>query len=142
MEHFSKWIDAAEAGRDELITLRRAIHSEPELGLDCPRTTEKLKGALDGLPLTIRDSKATSGFVARLDGASPGRTVLLRGDMDALPIFEETGLDDPRSNARLRTRHALGHAGQRGSNPVCSPRADRRDHIVHVPAGRRGDARR
>lgn len=107
MEHFSKWIDAAEAGRDELITLRRAIHSEPELGLDCPRTTEKLKGALDGLPLTIRDSKATSGFVARLDGASPGRTVLLRGDMDALPIFEETGLDFASSiHGQM---HACGH---------------------------------
>src|ERR671920_1970852 len=85
--------DAAEAEQDATVALRRAIHAEPELGLDCPRTTEKLKAALAGLPLDIRDSKATSGFIARLDGARPGRTVLLRGDMDALPIQEDTGLD-------------------------------------------------
>jgi hippurate hydrolase len=107
MEQFSHWVGAAEAGRDELISLRRAIHAEPELGLDCPRTTEKLKAALDGLPLAIRDSKATSGFIARLDGAEPGRTVLLRGDMDALPIYEETGLDfASRTHGQM---HACGH---------------------------------
>ena len=87
------WTAAAEAGHAELVALRRAIHAEPELGLDCPRTTAKLKAALADLPLTIRDSEATSGFIARLDGAKPGRTVLLRGDMDALPIYEETGLE-------------------------------------------------
>jgi hippurate hydrolase len=90
------WTAAAEAGHAELVALRRAIHAEPELGLDCPRTTAKLKAALADLPLTIRDSEATSGFIARLDGAKPGRTVLLRGDMDALPIYEETGLDFAR----------------------------------------------
>ena len=107
MEHFSQWAAAAEAGRDQLIALRRAIHAEPELGLDCPRTAEKLKAALAGLPLTIRDSKATSGFIARLDGARPGRTVLLRGDMDALPIHEETGLDF--ASTIHGQMHACGH---------------------------------
>jgi amidohydrolase len=107
MEHFSQWPAAAQAGSDQLIALRRAIHAEPELGLDCPRTAEKLKAALAGLPLTIRDSKETSGFIARLDGASPGRTVLLRGDMDALPIQEETGLDfASKIHGQM---HACGH---------------------------------
>lgn len=101
------WTAAAEAGHAELIALRRAIHAEPELGLECPRTTEKLKLALAGLPLTFRDSEATSGFIARLDGAKPGRTVLLRGDMDALPIVEETGLDfASRTHGHM---HACGH---------------------------------
>jgi amidohydrolase len=98
---------AAEAGRDELIALRRAIHAEPELGLDCPRTRDKLEAALAGLPLACRRSERTSGFVAVLDGAKPGRTVLLRGDMDALPIEEATGLDfASRLSGRM---HACGH---------------------------------
>ena len=102
-----EWTAAAEAEQESTVALRRAIHAEPELGLDCPRTTEKLKGALAGLPLTICDSKATSGFIARLDGATPGRTVLLRGDMDALPIHEETGLDFASQTAGHM--HACGH---------------------------------
>jgi amidohydrolase len=101
------WQEAAEAELDATIALRRAIHSDPELGLDCPRTAAKLKEALSGLPLAIRDSKATSGFIARLDGATPGRTVLLRGDMDALPIHEETGLDFASGTAGHM--HACGH---------------------------------
>ena len=107
MEHFSKWVDAAEADRDQLIALRRAIHSEPELGLDCPRTRDKLEAALAGLPLAIRRSEKTSGLVAVLEGAKPGRTVLLRGDMDALPINEATGLDFASGEAGRM--HACGH---------------------------------
>ena len=99
--------EAAEAEQESMLELRRAIHADPELGLDCPRTTAKLKASLAGLPLTIRDSRATSGFIARLDGAKPGRTVLLRGDMDALPIHEETGLDF--GSATPGHMHACGH---------------------------------
>ena len=107
MEHFSQWIAAAEASRDELIALRRAIHSEPELGLDCPRTRDKLQAALAGLPLTIRRSERCTGFIAELQGSAPGRTVLLRGDMDALPIHETTGLDFASTSAGKM--HACGH---------------------------------
>ena len=103
----SDWVEAAESGRDGLLTLRRAIHAEPELGLDTPRTRDKLEAALAGLPLTICRSQRTSGFVAILDGAQSGRTVLLRGDMDALPIEEATGLEfASREAGRM---HACGH---------------------------------
>ena len=101
------WSEAAEAEQVATVALRRAIHAEPELGLDCPRTTEKLKSAIADLPLTIRDSQRTTGFVARLDGARPGRTVLLRGDMDALPIHEDTGLDF--ASRTVGHMHACGH---------------------------------
>jgi hippurate hydrolase len=101
------WLAEADEAQPGTIALRRAIHAEPELGLDCPRTTEKLKASLAGLPLAIRDSKATSGFIARLDGARPGRAVLLRGDMDALPIHEDTGLDF--ASATPGHMHACGH---------------------------------
>jgi hippurate hydrolase len=120
------WNAAAQEGADETIALRRAIHQEPELGLDCPRTRDKLKAALAGLPLTIRDSHATSGFVARLDGASPGRTVLLRGDMDALPIDEDTGLNFASRFAGVM--HACGHdshsAMLAGAARLLAPRRD------------------
>ncbi|MEO5810323.1 MAG: M20 family metallopeptidase [Sphingomicrobium sp.] len=101
------FFEAAEADAKATTALRRAIHAEPELGLDCPRTRDKLKAALAGLPLTFRDSQRTSGFIARLDGHAPGRTVLLRGDMDALPIHEDTGLDfASRTPGHM---HACGH---------------------------------
>ncbi|MGH6705644.1 MAG: M20 metallopeptidase family protein [Sphingomicrobium sp.] len=101
------WTVAAAEGGDALVALRRAIHADPELGLDCPRTRDKLENALADLPLTVRRSERCSGFVATLEGASPGRTVLLRGDMDALPIQEATGLDfASREAGRM---HACGH---------------------------------
>ena len=98
---------AAAAEFEQTVALRRAIHADPEVGLHCDRTTAKLKAALDGLPLDIRDSASTSGFVAILRGAQPGRTVLLRGDMDALPIREETGLSfASKVDGQM---HACGH---------------------------------
>lgn len=103
------WIAAAEEQYDDVVALRRAIHAEPEVGLHCPLTTEKAKAALAGLPLEIRDSTSTTGFVAILRGQSGdnGRTVLLRGDMDALPMSEETGLAfASRHDGRM---HACGH---------------------------------
>ena len=103
----AQFSDYAESGLADLVALRRAIHREPELGLDCPRTRDKLEAALAGLPLTFRHSEKTSGFVANLDGARPGRTVLLRGDMDALPIHEATGLDFASGEAGKM--HACGH---------------------------------
>ena len=98
---------AAAAEQEQTVALRRAIHADPELGLHCDRTTAKLKAALAGLPLEIRDSTSTSGFVAILRGGQPGRTVLLRGDMDALPIVEETGLDF--ASTVPGNMHACGH---------------------------------
>src|SRR3546814_5259523 len=86
------WSAAGDAELADVIALRRAIHAEPEIGLHCPRTTEKLKAAIADLPLEIREGPSTTGFVAILRGGSDnGRTVLLRGDMDALPMQEETG---------------------------------------------------
>jgi len=103
----AQWIDRAGDEAAATVALRRAIHSDPELGLDTPRTRAKLKAALAGLPLAIADSASTSGFVATLDGAKPGPTVLLRGDMDALPIEEATGLDF--ASVVPGRMHACGH---------------------------------
>ena len=128
----SELLEAADAGHAETIALRRAIHADPELGLDCPRTRAKLKAALAGLPLDFRHSQRSSGFIARLDGAKPGRTVLLRGDMDALPIHEDTGLDFASRNAGHM--HACGHdthsAMLAGAAKLLSARRDRFDGTI------------
>ena len=103
----ARWCEAGEALLPELIALRRAIHEEPELGLVTPLTTAKAKAALEGLPLEIVEGGSTSGFVAVLRGPANGRTVLLRGDMDALPLKEDTGLEF--SSKVAGAMHACGH---------------------------------
>jgi len=95
----------AEKELPHAINLRREIHSEPELGLHNPKTSSKAKVHLKGLPLEIREGKSTSGFLAILRGNTPGKTVLLRGDTDGLPITEQTGL----SFAAKTNMHACGH---------------------------------
>ena len=87
--------------------LRRAIHLEPEIGLELPLTRAKILEALDGLPLEVTLGKATSSVTATLRGERAGRTILLRGDMDALPLQEDTGL--PFASRFDQRMHACGH---------------------------------
>jgi amidohydrolase len=101
------WFAAAQAVQGETVALRRAIHAEPELGLQTPKTIAKVRAALQGLPLEWKTGKSTTGAVAVLRGARPGRTVLLRGDMDALPMPEDTSL--PFKSKVEGTMHACGH---------------------------------
>ncbi|MFZ5668444.1 MAG: M20 metallopeptidase family protein [Pseudomonadota bacterium] len=101
------WTAAGDALLHDAIELRRAIHREPELGLHLPRTTEKVLKALEGLPLEIRQGPSTTGVLAILRGSANGRTVLLRGDMDALPLTEDTGLEF--SSRTAGAMHACGH---------------------------------
>ena len=101
-------LEDARAISAEIVALRRAIHAEPELGLETPRTMAKVRAALADLPLEWREGLSTSGAVAVLKGgAGAGRTVLLRGDMDALAMPEETGL--AFASQVPNTMHACGH---------------------------------
>lgn len=90
-----------------LVATRRALHRAPELGLRLPRTQATVLAALEGLPLTVTTGRALSSVVATLEGAHPGRTVLLRGDMDALPQREDTGLEF--ASELPDAMHACGH---------------------------------
>ncbi|WP_432542879.1 M20 metallopeptidase family protein [Kineococcus sp. SYSU DK002] len=90
----------------DLIALRRALHADPEVGLDLPRTQEAVLAALDGLDLEIGTGRALSSVTAVLRGGRPGPTVLLRADMDALPVAEDTGLPYAATNGAM---HACGH---------------------------------
>jgi hippurate hydrolase len=101
------WHEDAERLLPDLVELRRAIHREPELGLQNPKTLAKIKAALAGLPLEFREGPSTTGLLAVLRGPSNGRTVLLRGDMDALPLHEDTGLDF--ASETTGAMHACGH---------------------------------
>jgi amidohydrolase len=99
--------DAAVKIADEITELRRAIHQEPEIGLDLPKTQRKILDALSGLPLEISTGQGLSSVTAVLRGGKPGPAVLLRGDMDALPVTEATGL--PFASRHDGAMHACGH---------------------------------
>lgn len=93
---------------DELIQLRRDFHQHPELGFEEFRTAERVTDYLVSCGLEPRRFVKT-GVVAVLNGAEPGRTLLLRADIDALPIQEENDL--PFRSATPNKMHACGHDG-------------------------------
>jgi amidohydrolase len=103
-----------EAVRDEAagqlaaaVELRRTLHRWPEVGNELPITQEQVLAAIESLPLDVTVHETTSGVAALLTGAKPGPTVLLRGDMDALPLHEDTGLEF--SSGHDDQMHACGH---------------------------------
>jgi amidohydrolase len=91
----------------ELVDLRRTIHRRPEIGLDLPLTQQVVVDALGELGLTMSTGSRLSSVVADLQGARPGRTVVLRADMDALVMPEDTGLD--YASELPGVMHACGH---------------------------------
>jgi amidohydrolase len=99
--------DEAQTIQAELVRLRRELHREPEIGSDLPLTQAKLLAALDGLPLEISTGAALTSVTAVLRGGRPGPAVLLRSDMDALPVHELTG--EPFASAIDGAMHACGH---------------------------------
>src|SRR4051812_14615057 len=111
--------DDAQALAGDLAELRHRLHAEPEIGLSLPRTQEKVLAALDGLPLEVTTGTTTTSLTAVLRGGANGSqhdgnvadgdrpVVLLRGDMDALPVAEE--VDVPFRSAVPGVMHACGH---------------------------------
>ncbi len=100
-------LESATALSEDIVSLRRSIHREPELGLETPKTLAKVREALADLPLTWREGSSCTGAIATLEGSKPGKRVLLRGDMDALPMDEKTGLDF--ASTIPGRMHACGH---------------------------------
>lgn len=94
----------------DLVALRRDLHQIPEVGLQLPQTQARVLEALEGLPLEITLGRSVSSVVAVLRGGRPTEgkrpVVLLREDMDALPVEELTGLDYASTNGNM---HACGH---------------------------------
>lgn len=91
----------------DIIRIRRDIHQHPELGRNEFRTSELVYNELQGLGLEIQKEVGGTGIVALLRGENHGKTLLLRADMDALPIDEDTSLDFKSENKGVM--HACGH---------------------------------
>jgi amidohydrolase len=107
--------DAKEM-QGEIARFRHELHQEPEIGLDLPRTQEKVLKALEGLPYEITLGESTTSVTAVLRGGAPGAlgaepvrkpAVLLRADMDGLPVQERTGVEF--SSKIDGAMHACGH---------------------------------
>lgn len=98
--------DAQELAHD-LTAMRHALHEHPEIGLELPVTQRTVLDQLDGLDLEITTGTALSSVTAVLRGATGGPTVLLRGDMDALPVTEATGVEF--ASKVPGAMHACGH---------------------------------
>ncbi|WP_328923683.1 M20 family metallopeptidase [Streptomyces sp. NBC_00190] len=106
-EAFEGLLAEAHAALPGIVELRRRIHSFPEMGRHLPRTQQAVLEALGGLGLDLATGSRLSSVTATLDGARPGPAVLLRADMDALPLDEETGLDF--ASRVPGSMHACGH---------------------------------
>jgi hippurate hydrolase len=92
---------------EDLVRLRHDLHRQPEIGLHLPRTQEKVLAALDPLPLEVTTGKGLSSVTAVLRGGIAGPSVLLRADMDALPLTETSGV--PYTSQVDGAMHACGH---------------------------------
>jgi len=97
----------AEALLPTVVELRRAIHREPEVGLELPRTQARIVEHLRALGLEPTLGRSLSSVTVRIDGAASGPTRLIRADMDALPLQEDTGL--PYASQHPGAMHACGH---------------------------------
>src|SRR4051794_27111528 len=97
------------ATTDELVAMRRDLHAHPELGYQERRTAGIVAARLRELGIEVREGVAETGVVGLLRGERPGPTVLLRADMDALPIQEANEV--PYRSQNLGVMHACGHDG-------------------------------
>lgn len=104
-------LELARSISDDLVALRRELHQYPELGLHLPETQRRVLEALEGLDLGVRTGTGLSSVVAVLRGGADtdgdGPVVLLRGDMDALPVTEQ--VDVPYASKKPGLMHACGH---------------------------------
>jgi len=107
MEPVRDLLAAAVDLQPDTVALRRRLHRRPEVGLTLPETQATVLEAIDGLPLRVSTGTAVTSVTGVLEGGRPGPTVLLRGDMDALPMPEDTGLDFASEIPGVM--HACGH---------------------------------
>jgi amidohydrolase len=98
---------AARAALPDVVEIRRRLHRRPEIGLWLPGTQAMVLEALRAIGLEGRPGGTTDSVVAVIEGDRPGPTILLRADMDGLPLTEDTGLAFASENAGAM--HGCGH---------------------------------
>ena len=101
----NKLLEQAIAMKDEIISYRRTFHNNPEVGTELPKTKAYVMDKLREFGYEPKEI-CESGIVATIEGSKPGKTFLLRADMDALPMAEATGLDFKSNNGSM---HSCGH---------------------------------
>jgi amidohydrolase/hippurate hydrolase len=101
---------ALHAALPEIVALRHELHQHPEIRFEERWTSDRIARFLDenGIPHTRGQARGT-GVIGHIEGGAPGKTVVLRADMDALPMAEETGL--AYASQSLGRMHACGHDG-------------------------------
>jgi amidohydrolase len=92
-----------------MIEMRRDFHRHPEVAFEEVRTSDKLAGFLESYGLEVERGVAKTGLIAKVKGNKPGKTVLVRADIDALPVHETSGVD--YSSLIPGKMHACGHDG-------------------------------
>jgi len=102
----------AEKNRDYIIDRRRYYHQHPELSFEEWETTKSLKADLESMGYEIETFEDYPGLIATLDTGKPGKTIMLRSDIDALPVVEGTGL--PFASENQGVMHACGHDAHMG----------------------------
>jgi amidohydrolase len=95
--------------KDEVISMRRDLHKHPELGFQEVRTSKLVENYLRSIDIEVKPHVAKTGVVGIIRGKGNGKTVLLRADMDALPIEELN--DIPYKSINKGIMHACGHDG-------------------------------
>jgi len=101
----NKLILEAKALQEELVSYRRHLHENPEIGMNIPKTAAFVKGKLEEMGYDAQFISKT-GVTALAGGKKPGKVILLRADMDALPIIEESDVEFKSKNDYM---HACGH---------------------------------
>jgi amidohydrolase len=102
-------MDAKELARsvnDYVVQYRRIVHQNPELSMEEFKTTDRICGELDKMGISYKRMKPTGVLAEIRGGKGEGKTVLLRGDIDGLPVKEDTGLPFASTNGCM---HACGH---------------------------------
>lgn len=97
---------SAEKYNDFIIERRRFYHSIPELSFEEVRTTKEIAEDLKNMGIEVETFPDYNGLVGTIKGGTPGKTVMLRADIDALPVEEHTGLPFASTNGNM---HACGH---------------------------------
>jgi amidohydrolase len=108
-EDWREILDKAKSISEEIVTTRRSIHSRPELGYQERETAALVEARLRELGIEHRGGVGGTGAIGLIHGSRPGRTVLLRADMDALPITEES--PEAYASQNPGVMHACGHDG-------------------------------
>lgn len=101
--------EKSESIKNELIKIRRDIHANPELGLQEVRTASIIEKELNKLGITIQKGVGVTGIVGILNGNYPGKTIMLRADMDCLKVLEQNEV--PYKSKIDGLMHACGHDG-------------------------------